>query len=216
MKQAIAVFDIDGTILKGISGERLFLRYLLKKGELHTSDAVNCLIHFFTTFTFDWWLATKGNKNYIKNKNKKHIERLAEKCFKEKIIPRISQNAQKKIDEHREAALKIVLLSGTPDFLLRFFHSHLKADFSHGSNLTVDNDVYTGKINGTFPFGKAKARIIKNNYPAESYDLSASYAYADHYTDFHFLNLFGHPFIVNPDSRLKTGFQKRGISPIMF
>ena len=161
-------------------------------------------------------MATKGNRFYLKGKDSARIEQLAEECFREEIVPRVSDVARGKMEEHRVNRLEIVLLSGTPDVLLRCFQEYLRADHAHGSTLTVVEGRYTGGLSGPYPYGRAKAEIVKAQYGPEAYDLSASYAYADHSSDFEFLRLFGHPTLVNPNPQLAAKAREMGMRTAQF
>ena len=216
MKKAIAVFDIDGTILKGTSAERIFVRFLLTRGELRLTDGINFVRHFLATFPRNWIKATKSNRFYLKGKKCDDVEALAEECFFSEIVSRVSTIARSKIEKHKSDALEIVLLSGTPDFLLRHFQEYLGADHAHGSMLTVSKGRYTGDIDGIYPYGSAKAEIVQTYYGSDRYDLSASYAYANHITDFAFLKLFGYPTLANPTPRLAAKAKEVGIITIFF
>ena len=216
MKKAIAAFDIDRTVLTGTSAERIFVRYLLSKGELSAVHGAYFVKHFLVTFPRNWTMASKGNKSYLEGKSRSRIEKLAEECFREEIVPKISGMARRKMEEHRACGLEIVLLSGTLDVLLWGFQEYLGADHAHGSNLEVSGGRYTGDICGIYPYGRAKAEIVRTYYDCDPYDLSASYAYADHVSDFEFLKLFGHPAVVNPTPRLIAKARKVGIDAVFF
>jgi HAD superfamily hydrolase (TIGR01490 family) len=216
MRKTIAVFDIDGTILPASSAERIFIRYLISKGELSIADAARYAMRFMARLPCGWVRATKGNKIYLRGKSESRIAALAKSCFNEEISPRISERARERIEEHMSRGEEIVLLSGTLDVLLESFTAQLGADHSHGSMLIVEDEIYTGEIEGLYPYGSAKAAIVKKYYGQFLYDLSESFAYANHYTDLEFLELFGHPTIVNPDSRLTVEARKRGIGIVNF
>lgn len=216
MSKAIAVFDIDGTILRHGSAERMFIRYLRTRGELNLAHGVRFMNHFLATFPRNWIMATKGNRFYLKGKSGHRIEKLAEECFRKEIAPRISDVARRRIEEHRACGLEIVLLSGTLDVLLRCFREDLGADRAHGSTLKISDGRYTGDLCGVYPYGRAKAEMVRTYYGDGSYHLSASYAYADHISDFEFLGLFGHPALVNPTPRLMVKAKNKGITPVFF
>jgi HAD superfamily hydrolase (TIGR01490 family) len=216
MKKAIAVFDIDGTVLAGSTAERIFVRNLIARGELGLTEGINFARRFFSMSCRDWMLATKGNKYYLKGKDARRIEELAAAVFQRAILPRISEKALRTIEEHRSNGLEIVLLSGTLDALIRCFQEHLGANHVHGSNLAASRGRYTGDITGIYPYGAAKAEIVRAFYGSDAYDLSASYAYANHETDLDFLSLFGHPMIVNPSDRLAERARRAGIGIIQF
>lgn len=214
--KSIAVFDIDGTILKDSSAERIFVRYLISRGELNIANAFHFLGYLLLTFPRNRILALKGNRFYLRGKSVSRIEELAGECFREEISSRISDVARGMIEEHRSKGLEIVLLSGTLDVLLRHFKEHLGADSAHGSSLTVSNGRYTGYISGSYPYGRAKAEIVRSYYDCRSYDLSTSYAYANDTSDFEFLMLFGKPLLANPTTRLIGKAKRKGIDIVYF
>ena len=216
MRKRLAVFDIDGTILKSTSAEKIFFRFLLSRGELHLAEGINFARRFLATFPRSWVLATKGNRSYLKGKDCDHVGMLADECFRNAIIPRILETAQKMIKKHKSNGFEIVLLSGTPDFLVHRFQEYLGADHAHGSTLEILKGRYTGNHVGLFPYGQAKAEIIKVHYGRDPYDLSVSHAYADHISDFEFLRLFGYPTIVNPSSQLAAKAKEFGIKTMYF
>lgn len=216
MKRAIAVFDIDGTVLKDTSAERIFIRYLIAKGQLDLIDGIHYALYFLSTSFRDWARATKGNKSYLKGKNARRMDEFADECFRERIEPRISDWAIGRIEKHRSEGLEIVLLSGTLDVLLDRFQRFFHADHAHGSVLSVEDGRYTGHIDGVYPYAETKAELVRSSYAADSYDLSASHAYANHHSDFVFLELFGHPTIVNPGSRTFERSKNRKIDIVCY
>lgn len=216
MRRAVAVFDIDGTVLRNTSAERIFVRYLLRKGELGLADGVRFAAHVLVDALRGWRVASKGNKHYLKGKRPRRIEKLAADCFERDIAPRVSQAARERIQEHRRDGLQIVLLSGTLDVLLRLFSSYLGADQGHGARLETHGGRYTGNVRAPYPYGRTKAQIVRAHYGDGSYDLSASYAYADRASDLEVLGLFGHPCVVNATGRLAREAKRRGIPTASF
>jgi len=211
MKKTIAVFDIDRTVLKGTSAERILIGFLKEKGVLTFAHKLNYAKRLLKIYPQNRVMAVKGNKYYLKGMDRDRFDELAKECFEKEIVLRISEEAVKKIEEHRAEGREIVLLSGTLNILMSFFHEHLKADKSLCSDMEVMEGKYTGDIIGRFPYGGTKADIIRMNYHGEEYDFSASYAYADHKTDLEFLRIFGHAYIVNPDPKLEAKAKKMGI-----
>jgi HAD superfamily hydrolase (TIGR01490 family) len=216
VNQAIAVFDVDGTLLRTSSAESIFVRYLMSSGELGAVDGARFLRHFAMTFRGSRRLASGGNRFYLKGKSVSRIEGLAADCFRERIAAEISDVAWRRMKEHKACGLETVLLSGTLDVLLRLLQQHLGADHAHGSTLAVSGGCYTGELLGIYPRGAEKAEIVRTHYGQGSYDLSASYAYADDVSDFELLRLFGHPAVVNPTRRLRAKAEREGIDTIFF
>ncbi len=215
MAGSIAVFDIDGTIIRGRSAEEIFVRYLVANRELSLPDLIRFIGKAVSAWGRGGLEALKGNKSYLAGKRIYRIADLARDCFRENITPAILPAARNKIEEHRAAGREVVLLSGTVTPLLSCFKEELQADHAHGSELEISEGCFTGRIIGLHPYGRNKSAIVRSNY-TERFDLSSSYAYADDRSDFEFLRLFGYPFIVNPGPRLAEKAKKEGLDHIIY
>ena len=92
MKKA-AIFDIDGTILKNISSERILFRYLMKKGVVTSKDLLRFTHVFLNNLLRFKGLYVRKNKYYLKNKEYEKLVSDIYECFKEQISPHISAAA---------------------------------------------------------------------------------------------------------------------------
>ena len=210
MGKPVAIFDVDRTILAKTSTERLFFRYLFTRGELDVSG----LLFFFRQFLLHLrrpeWLVIKSNKGYLKNLSVKEIEAGVPVFFDRVIRRRLVPEVAARIEKHLQNGEEVFLLSGMPEFLLAHYAKELGASHYWGTKVTKRDGVFTGRFEGQFPFGPAKAEIVKKIAAEQSWDLSRSYGYADHYTDIHFLELLGHPVAANPDEKLRQIAKDRG------
>lgn len=201
MKSA-AIFDLDGTILN-VSSERTFFLYLLLRGGINPSDLLKWAGHFIeTTYRADYVKATKANKMYLCKKPCAKIYELAESCFNEKLINRISKRMVAEIEQHRREGRYLILLSGTLDFLLEHFAKYLNMDQMIGTKAEIYAGAFTGWVDGIHPFGPAKADIVRQMADRYGIDLNRSYGYANSFSDVPFLNAVGYAVAVNPDRRL--------------
>ena len=211
MKRIVAVFDIDGTIIDLFS-ERIFLFFLLLKGKFFINNLFNYAINFLKTIDKGLIFATKGNKAYFKGKDSKLIEELAHICFKKYIIKRISPYAIEKIKQHKNKRHEVVFISGTLPFLLNEFKNFFGVNRGYSVTLEIKNGKFTGRSLGIYPYGYGKVKVIKKLFPDKIYNLSCSFAYANHISDIEFLKLFGNAFIINPNKRLARIAQKESIN----
>ena len=194
-----AVFDLDGTIIDN-SSERTFLKYLLESGELPFRNLSQWLLDFIRIQDLR---QAKANKVYLKGLNYQHICNLAQTCFTERMVDRISPKVFDLIEFHRAEGRAIVILSGSLELLVQFFYEHLKADLMIGYTLEVIEEEITGHGVGLNPYGENKARLVQELAEAHNFDLSDSYAYGNHHSDAHKLKRVGHPVAVNPDRNLR-------------
>lgn len=63
--------------------------------------------------------------------------------------------------------------------------------------------VYTGRLVGEPLHGPAKAEAVRALATAEGLDLERCAAYSDSHNDIPMLSLVGHPYAINPDTKLR-------------
>jgi HAD superfamily hydrolase (TIGR01490 family) len=197
--RSCAIFDLDGTIIDN-SSERVFLKYLLEGGELP--------LRYLSQWLFDFirlrdLRQAKANKVYLKGLDYQHICNLAQICFTERLVDRISPKVFDLIESHRAEGRAVIILSGSLELLVRLFYEHLKADLMIGYALEVIEEEITGRGVGLNPYGENKAQLVQGLAEAHNFDLSESYAYGNHHSDAHKLKRVGHPVAVNPDRKLR-------------
>ena len=198
--RSCAIFDLDGTIIDN-SSERVFLKYLLEGGELP--------LRYLSQWLFDFirlrdLRQAKANKVYLKGLDYQHICNLAQICFTERLVDRISPKVFDLIESHRAEGRAVIILSGSLELLVRLFYEHLKADLMIGYALEVIEEEITGRGVGLNPYGENKAQLVQGLAEVHNFDLSESYAYGNHHSDAHKLKRVGHPVAVNPDRKLRA------------
>ena len=197
--RSCAVFDLDGTIINN-SSERVFLKYLLERGELPLRNLSQWLLDFIRLRDLR---QAKANKVYLKGLDYQHICDLAQICFTERLVERISPKVFDLIEFHRTEGRTIVILSGSLELLVRLFYEHLKADLMIGYALEVIEEEITTRGVGLNPYGENKAKLVQELAETHHFNLSESYAYGNHHSDAHKLKQVGHPIAVNPDRKLQ-------------
>jgi HAD superfamily hydrolase (TIGR01490 family) len=199
-----AIFDIDGTIIRNISSERIFFRYLLEKGLITFHDLLQFANVFFHNLLVFKGLYVRKNKYYLKNKEYEKIVSSISECFEERISPYISLAALDEIKMLKNAGYMIVLLSGTLSPFVECFKEYCNADVGIGTNLAVDDrGIITGEINGIHSYSGGKAKIVDRLVSEYKIDLSSSYAYANQYVDVKFMRMVGYPIAVNASPLLR-------------
>lgn len=199
-----AIFDIDGTIIKDISSERVFFRYLIEKGIITSGDLLRFANMFLNNLLRFKGLYVRKNKYYLKNKEYEKIVSNINECFKKRISPYISAVALDEINRLKDAGYVIILLSGTLSPFVTCFKEYCNADIGVGTCLAVDDEgIITGEIDGIHSYSSGKAKIVNRLVMEHSIDLSSSYAYANQYLDVKFMRMVGHPVAVNASPLLR-------------
>ena len=207
-----AIFDLDGTIIDN-SSEKTFVGYLLRRREISLVNLASWALYLFKTRRLH---AAKMNKVYLSNKDYSHIQRLAKKCFHEKLVQHISKRAVDLIKMHKEQGRVVVLLSGSLDILVANFKEYLGMDLMIGHSLERKDGIITGRTTGLQPYKKNKAILVKQLAEKYGLDLGNSYAYGNNYSDAHKLSLVKHPVAVNPDRKLRRIANENGWAIEMF
>lgn len=198
-----AVFDVDRTLVPVTTTERIFIRYLMRKGVLGPRAMLNTA--FFIARQFPRvtpFEAIRRQRAYLAGQPYDKMRRLARACFDADIKPRISRAGLDAIREHKAQGHVVVLLSGSLDFLLEPMLEYVGADHLIAAHMEVEHGKLTGRIVGDFPYGSHKAVLIRHFAQEHGLDFSRSYAYADHHTDHEVLRLFGNPVVINAKEKM--------------
>jgi len=210
MGRIAAVFDVDRTLIVGTSMESLFVRYLIARGELNLADLGRYLGFFVRHMDELGTQLNKRNKAIWEDKDADQVHLLADKCFRDRILPRLSPLGREYIERHRDQGHLIVLLSGSLDFLVTLLKEELGADHMIATRLARSGPVLAGRIEGRHPWGSNKRDELVELARTENIDLPSSYAYGDHHADVPILELVGNPVAVNPTIFLRREAQSRG------
>ncbi len=128
---------------------------------------------------------------------------LADEAFDNVVRPQMYKGAFDLVKRAKQAGHRVVLLSGSPDFLLERLKKLVDADDVIGNRLQIKDGRATGKIIAPLVAGPQKATLIKNHAKQHGFDLDECAAYSDSLSDLPMLSVVGRPCAVNPDFRLR-------------
>ena len=202
MSRVVAIFDVDQTLVQGYT-ERLFFRYLVRQNLISLPQAL-----FFLGQLARHPQGRFRDKRYLEGLQVEEVVRLARRCYQEDIVPRVSAGGLACVLEHQAQGHAIALLSGSLSVLLTPLQEELGADWLIATELQRQNGRFTGEIAGLHPRGRNKLSLLQELSRTHDFDLSRSYAYADHIQDSHLFRSIGHPVAVNPSWRLKLQARK--------
>jgi len=129
---------------------------------------------------------------------------LADEAFDTVVRPALYPEAKDLVAQVKRAGHRVVLVSGSPDFILDRLARLLDADEVIGNRLEFRDGMATGRIKRPLVAGPEKATIIKNHAKEHGYDLDDCAAYSDSLSDVPMLSVVGRPAAVNPDFRLRA------------
>ncbi len=209
---AAAVFDVDRTLVPVTTTERIFIRYLARRGVLRWNALwrTGMLVLKSLPQRVSPFEAIRRERAYLAGQPYEKMRRMAQDCFETGIKQRISRSGVEAIKEHKAKGEMVVLLSGSLDFLLEPFKDYVGADHLIAAKMEVVNGRLTGRIVGDWPFGSYKAVLIRHFAEEHGLDFTRSYAYADHHTDHEVLRLFGNPVVINARTKMQEIARREG------
>jgi len=206
--RAAAYFDVDGTLTKTNLFDTLWF-YLLNqqnpfKGMGRVAKTVASIPGFLAAdqvdrSTFNEMLF-KGYEGFSEDR----LLDLSDEVFDNVLRPALYKDAVSLVKRTKQSGLRVVLLSGSPDFLLGRLGKMLDADDIIGNRLQFKDGRATGKLMPPIVAGPEKAKIIKDHAKQHGFDLDDCAAYSDSMSDVPMLSVVGRPAAVNPDFRLRA------------
>jgi HAD superfamily hydrolase (TIGR01490 family) len=125
------------------------------------------------------------------------------------IDPLVYDEAAELIESHKATGLDVVIVSSSGDEVVAPIGELLGADRVIATQMVAVDGRYTGEI-AFYAAGPNKADAIRALAAEHGYDLAASFAYTDSFTDLPMLEAVGHPVAVNPDRALRREALARG------
>ncbi len=198
----LAVFDVDGTLLSGMSTERGFALWLWRRRMLSIHGILEFLsFHLRWSFRFGRDVIKK-NKAYLTGLRTDLIDEESARYVAAEILPRLRPELLTILRAHQAAGDMVVLLSGTLQPIASALGEALQVDRSIGSICTVDGGHFMAAPPLRHPFAESKSELVIELCGEFSIDLAEVFAYGDSIHDLHLLTIVGHPVAIYPDRKL--------------
>ena len=203
--QAAAFFDLDRTLLSGASGPAI--TSALRAVGLVSGRGVPGQDLIFRVFNMlgenrPSMMLTRQAASFAANWSRAAAQQAGELAA-DTLGALVQPFAPGLMDEHRQAGRLVVLATTTPYDLIKPLADRLRFDALIATRYGERDGVYDGTIDGEFVWAHGKYRAVRAWADEHSVGLDESYAYSDSYYDVPLLNAVGHPFVVNPDPRMR-------------
>jgi fatty acyl-CoA reductase len=207
----VAVFDLEGTVLES----NLVKQYL----QIWSSTVPRARVaHDLGTFAFSLRRYVNAERRdrgeFIRTFMRRYegfkvseIERQVRGSFGRAMMRRALPEALRRVQEHRAAGHRTILVTGTIDLMVQPFLPYF--DEVVAGSMHEVNGVLTGYLAGQPLVDEARAAWLRNYAATNGYDLSKSYGYGDSHADLVWLQLLGNPTAVNPDLQLYRHAQEK-------
>ncbi len=212
---AIAFFDVDGTLMQGYSGYYTTL-LLIQKKIMKKRRLLQAL--FYKTISK---IVTADIKKIytiacmdLAGMTLDQVLKIGEESFLKDVKKRLYIEALEKVKEHQRRGDKVYLVTSAPYMTIEHLADFLKVDGHYSAGPIIDykknpKGVLLKEVKTPIYFREGKIQAALDATAKHGVDLKDCYYYADSIDDTFLFEKVGHPFMVNPDSKLsKIGKQK--------
>jgi HAD superfamily hydrolase (TIGR01490 family) len=211
MPIAVAVFDVDHTLVRGSSGGA-FIGYLWKRNVLsgaHKRRFVRDMLRHRLRGRSGGELVELGARMFD---GLAHAELAshATRFVAEELHALVYREALEAIERARLAGLTVVLASGSPSLVIEPLALHVGAEVGIGSRAIVREGRLTAEIVFPVPYRAGKVELVTAAFAEQGIDWSASTAYTDRAIDVPLLERVGRPVVVNPRGSIGPLALERG------
>ena len=197
----LAIFDIDGTLIRG-SSERLFWLYLLLRGRQGPRQIFAYLLFLVRYLPTGGIVTIKKNKAYLCGLRTDEVAELARDFVSTRLRKRLFAPAVQRLAQHLRRGDTVVLLSGTLEPIARALAQELGVRRVCATLCSERHGVYLAQPPETHPYGAAKLSLARQLAVQIDADLAHAAAYGDSAQDLFLLEAVGEPVAVSPDRKL--------------
>ena len=207
MKQNLALFDLDNTLLAGDSDYNWSL-FLISEGLLDAkthhdrneqfyADYKNGCLNIVEFLKFQLTPLSQHKKAFLDELHLKYMQKI--------IRPMMTVKAQKLVDKHKAAGDLCIVITATNSFVTKPIATAYGIEHLIGSDPEMLNGEYTGSVVGVPSFQHGKVTRL-NQFLAERgktlTDFETSYFYSDSHNDLPLMQLVTNPVAVDADDIL--------------
>ena len=202
------IFDLDDTLLCG-DCEREWINFLFSKGLLKDPETI------LNKFDLEY---RKGVMNFVEYSRfiQKPIKGLSKEKvnifideFIQKKIENLTDSLTKKLLDEAKSANKVLIASGSHDFLVKRIANFFGINSSIGTPVEIKDDIFSGELSGEPTFAKGKVRAVEKWCSQNNQKIKESTFYSDSINDLPMFEACGLPIVVDPDEKLKKISEER-------
>jgi HAD superfamily hydrolase (TIGR01490 family) len=207
MKQNLALFDLDNTLLAGDSDYNWSL-FLIEEGLLDAKthharneqfyqDYKNGNLDIYKFLEFQLKPLSQHPRTFLDQLHGKYMQRV--------IRPMMTTKAQALVDKHRAQGDLMLVITATNSFVTKPIAEAYGIENLIGTDPEEVNGEFTGGVAGVPSFQQGKVTRLNQWLEARGQQLSdfdISYFYSDSHNDLPLMKLVSHPVAVDADATL--------------
>lgn len=206
---ALAIFDIDGTLVGGASTERRFYAELLRTGNQGPRQVAASALFLLLNAPRFGRQVFKKNKAYLAWLRREKVGALASRWLETALADYWIEPTRRRLQEHLERGDRVLLLSGTPQFIADGIAAQLGVTECIGSLCATRGESFDWRVPLRHPFGTAKLALATDYCRRAGIAATDVFAYGDSRYDLPLLYWCGHPVAVQPEHELAQVARER-------
>lgn len=209
---ALAVFDLDNTLLKGDSDHR-WGEYMCASGRVDAEQFARQNDKFYADYaagSLDIYAYLRFALSPIAGMAVADVEPLQQEFLEQWVEPMILPKAVALLDRHRQEQDKLLIITATNTVVTRPIANRLGVEALLGCEAEIVNGRYTGEITGIPSFQQGKVERLHQWAHDQNLSLEGAYFYSDSHNDLPLLEHVTHPVAVDPDATLLATARARG------
>jgi HAD superfamily hydrolase (TIGR01490 family) len=213
MSGSAAFFDLDKTIIATSStlalGRSLYAAGLIGRRDVIKGAYARLIYHLGEVDHDRMERMRRDVARTVAGWDADRVRAVIEEDLVDLIDPLVYDEAAALIESHHADGRAVVIVSSSGEEIVRPIGELIGADHVVASRSVIEDGRYTGKVE-FYAYGPHKAEAMRTLAAEHGWDLAASYAYTDSFTDLPMLEAVGHPHAVNPDRSLRREAVARG------
>ena len=215
MKQNLALFDLDNTLLAGDSDYNWSL-FLINEGLLDAKTHHARNEQFYLDYkdgTLDIVAFLKFQLQPLSQHKRAFLDALHLKYMQNIIRPMMITKAQALVNKHKTANDLCIIITATNSFVTKPIATAFGIEHLIGTEPEMVNNEFTGNVTGVPSFQEGKVTRINQWLEARGQqlnDFEKSYFYSDSHNDLPLMKLVTDPVAVDADETLSTYAQEHG------
>lgn len=215
MKQNLALFDLDNTLLAGDSDYNWSL-FLIRQGLLDEKTHHERNEQFYLDYkngNLDIYKFLAFQLKPLSEHSVADLNALHAKYMDSVIRPMMTQKAQDLVNQHKAQGDLCLVITATNSFVTKPIAQAYGIAHLIGTDPEMVDGAYTGGVAGVPSFQEGKVTRLKQWLAERGQvlaDFEQSYFYSDSHNDLPLMKLVTHPVAVNADAKLTDYAQQQG------
>ena len=215
MKQNLALFDLDNTLLAGDSDYNWSL-FLIRQGLFDEKTHHERNEQFYLDYkngNLDIYKFLAFQLKPLSEHSMADLNALHAKYMDSVIRPMMTQKAQDLVNQHKAQGDLCLVITATNSFVTKPIAQAYGIAHLIGTDPEMVNGAYTGGVAGVPSFQEGKVTRLKLWLAERGQvlaDFERSYFYSDSHNDLPLMKLVTHPVAVDADAKLTDYAQQHG------